>query len=557
MKSFATCVLALAGALGVVACTGSANNGNPTPSGSGGGAGNGAAATADAGGGTASGGSETACRSDASLAPARISLITDIEYTNMIRDAFGVTFVPEVTAVKTGDYPLDESAQVASADIAKQYYRAADQVAGKLKPCGAAALGAGCMESFLRLKLPRVFKRPVTDAEIAGLMTIFNASLADGAQIALNAVMEAALVSGSFLYRTEVGADASGSSGSVAMSPYELANAVSFALLGTVPDDALWAKAADGTITQPAVLGAEVDRLLALQPARDLLTQKVSYYLNVEKIPVVSKDAQAFPEFTPSLQTSLYQSAQLFLKDLVWNGTFSDLFTSNKYYANAEIAKAYGLSPVQGSGLIEVQLPPERNAGILTHPGLLATSNMHTASDDIVHRGLWVYSNLVCGVSVGTPPPNADEIFKTLMGTDRVKAQARDALPQCGACHAFFDPFGMASENFDPIGRYRTIDPQDNMPVVSQSTIKNLGPDIDGDVSSMKDIADRLKTGRRVTDCATKLLAEYTLDHNPNEQNSCAIQQIKDNFATSGKFVDLFKAIVTSPAFATRDLASQ
>jgi hypothetical protein len=552
MKSFAARVLAVAGTLGALACTGSVNDGKATPSGSGG-----SGVGGSGGSGATAGGSAATCRGDASLAPARISLITDDEYTNMARDVFGVTFVPETTAVKTGDYPLNESAEVASADIAKQYYRAADQVAGKVKPCGDAALAATCVESFLRQKLPHAYKRPVTDAEITGLVTIFNGALTDGAEHAFDLVMEAALGSGSFLYRTEIGADASGVSGSVALTAYELANALSFSLLGSVPDDALWAKAADGSITQPAVLSAEVDRLLTLQPARDILTKKVGYYLNVEKIPVVSKDALAFPEFSASLQSSLYQSAKLFLNDVVWNGSLSDLFTSNKYYANEEIAKVYGLPPVQGSGLVEIQLPPERNAGILTHPGLLATSNLHTASDDIVHRGLWVYTNLVCGVAVGTPPADADDVFKTLMGTDRVKAQARDALPQCGACHAFFDPFGMASENFDAIGRFRTIDPQDNLPVVSQSTVKNLGPDIDGDVSSMKDIADRLKVGRRVSDCATKLLAEYTLDHNPNEQNSCAIQQIKDDFATGGKFVDLFKAILTSPAFAKRDLDSK
>jgi hypothetical protein len=413
------------------------------------------------------------------------------------------------------------------------------------------------VEPFLREKLPRAWKRPVTDAEIAALMAIFDGGLADGGQRALDLVMEAALGSGAFLYRTEIGTDASGTTGSVPLTAYELANALSFSLLGTVPDDALWSKAADGTITQPAVLSAEVERLLTLQPARDVLTKRVSYYLDVEKIPVVSKDAMAFPEFTATLQNSLYQSAQLFLKDLVWNGSIGDLFTSTKYYANQEIAKVYGLPPVPGDGMIEVQLPAERNAGILTQPGLLTTTNPHVASDDVVHRGLWIYTNLACGVTIGTPPPNADAVFKTLMGTDREKAQARDALPQCGGCHAFFDPFGMASNNFDPIGRYRSIDPQDNKPVVSQSTIKGLGPDLDGDVSSLKDIADRLKTGRRVSDCATKVLAQYTLNHNPNEENSCALEQIKDSFANSGKFADLFTAILTSPAFATRDLASQ
>jgi hypothetical protein len=242
------------------------------------------------------------------------------------------------------------------------------------------------------------------------------------------------------------------------------------------------------------------------------------------------------------------------LKDLVWHGSLGDLFTSNKYYANEEISRVYSLPAVQGSGFVEVQLPAERNAGILTHPGLLATSNQHTDSDDIVHRGLWIYEKLVCGISLGEVPENADAVFASLAGTDREKSQARDAMPGCGVCHNRFDPFGFASENFDPIGRYRTIDPQDNLPVVTQSTIQWLGPELDGPISSLKDVADRLKVGRRVADCAVSNLAEYTLDHNPNAEGSCAIQQIKDEFAATGKFADLFKAILTSPAFATRDL---
>src|SRR4051812_47696344 len=118
MKSFAACMLALAGTLGVVACTGSVNSDKPTPGGTGG--------SSAGSGGTAPGGGSSAatCRSDGSLAPARISLITDGEYTNMMRDVFGISFVPETASVKTGEYPLNEGAEVSSADIVKQYYRA-------------------------------------------------------------------------------------------------------------------------------------------------------------------------------------------------------------------------------------------------------------------------------------------------------------------------------------------------------------------------------------------------------------------------------------------------
>jgi len=557
MKKQLASLFLLGAALGGVGCTAEITGNASSMGSSGPGPGSGSSGSSGSGPGSSpSGGTAPTaeCNVNASLAAARVSLLTDAEYTNTMRDVFGVDFVPEAAAVETGEYQIDEFASVASVDVLKQYYRAADQVASKVKPCGEAALDAACVESWLRQKIPRAWKRSVTDQEIAGLMAIFNGGLADGTVRAVTLLMEAALGSGSFLYRTEIGADASGTSGSVAMTPYELANAVSFALLDTVPDDQLWAKATDGTITQPAVLSAEVDRLLAGQPARDNLTKKVGYFLNIEKIAVVSKDV---PEYTATLKSALYQSAEKFLNDLVWGGQLSDLFTSNKYYANQEIARVYGLPATPGTDLVQVDLPAERNAGILSHPGLLATTNAHTGTDDIVHRGLWIYQNLACGTPVGAPPATAQNVADTLTGTQRERSEQRDALPQCGACHKFFDPFGFASESFDVIGRYRTIDPEDGKPVVSSSTIQGLGDDLDGSVSSLKDIADRLKTGRRVADCATTHLAEYALAHNPASENSCALRQIKDNFATSGKFVDLFKAILTSPAFATRDLRNQ
>jgi hypothetical protein len=544
MKDRSIAVLIVGAALGVAGCSGGGSNPS-TPNGTGG-----------TGGGPGPDPNST-CRPDGSLASARISLLSEEEYRNVVRDAFGVEFVPEKATVATGDYPLDEHASISTVDVAKKFHRAAEQVASKLKPCGEAAVDALCVESFLRQKLPRAWKRPVTDAEVGALMSVFNGASSDGPERALMLLMQAALGSSSFLYRTEIGNDASGLSGSVAMTPYELANAISFSMLRSVPDDSLWAKAVDGSITQPAVLSAEVDRLLALPAARENLSEKVSFYLYAEKIPVASKDAATFPEFTGSLQNSLYQSAKMFIEDLVWNGQVADLFTSTKYYANQEIAALYGLPPVQGSGLVEVQMPPERNAGILSQPGLLATTNFHAASDDIVHRGLWIYEALACGSPLGAPPAGALDVANTLTGTDRQKSEQRLQLAACGGCHAFFDPFGWPSMQFDAIGRYRTIDPQDNLPVVTTSEIRGLGEDLDGPVATLKDIADRLRSGRRVADCAADHLAEYTLDHNPAAENSCALQQIKNDFAASGKFVDLFKAILTSPAFATRDLSNQ
>ncbi len=497
------------------------------------------------------------CKASASLAPARIALITDEQYVNVVRDVFGVAFVGDVTAPKSasGEYAFNaaEITMVAPGS-AQAYLRAASQVATKLKPCGTAAVDAKCMEAFLRSKLPVAWRRPATDAEIAGLITIFNGGLPDGAPRAVELTTQAALASPAFLYRSEIGTDASMAMGNVALTPFEIASALSFALTNSSPDAELFAKAVDGSIATDAVLGAQVDRLMQLSAARANLAKKVSYYLNFEKIPIVTKDTTLFPDFTPSLQASLYQSSQKFVDDVLWSGHFGDLFSSTKIYANADIARVYGLPQVAGTALAPVDgAAAGFSAGLLTLPALLLSSNKHAGTDDIVHRGLWIYENLVCGVSVGAPPANADAVFATLTGTEREKALKRDAL-SCGGCHASFDPFGLVTENFDPIGRHRSIDPDSKGPIDTSATVANIGADLDGPVSGVGDLASRLARGRRASDCAAVQLAKFTLDHNPDVENSCQIQAVKDNFAKTGSFPDLFKAILTSPAFRTRDL---
>jgi hypothetical protein len=559
----AICLAASALILGA-ACTGQIGephgNGPSGPGGTTGPGGTGGpAGTGGPGGTTGTGGPGPGemCKPGASFASARISLISDEQYVNVVRDVFGVAFEGDVTAPKSasGEYGFNaQEIATVSSSTAQAYLRAASQVASKVKPCGASAVNAACMESFLRSKLPAAWRRPVTDAEITGLTTIFNGGLADGAVRAVELTMQAALASPPFLYRSEIGMNAAMATGNVPLTPHEIASAVSFALTNSSPDAELAAKAADGTIMSHDVLAAQVDRLIQLPAARGNLAKKVSYYLNFEKVPIVTKDTSRFPEFTPSLQATVYQSSQKLLDDILWTGHFADFFSSTRIYANADLARVFGLSGVSGTALAPVDgAAAGFTAGLLTHPALLLSSNKHAGTDDIVHRGLWVYENLVCGVSIGAPPANADAVFATLTGTEREKALKRDAL-SCGGCHASFDPFGLVTENFDPIGRHRTVDPDGGGPIDTSATIVRVGADLDGPVKDVNEVASRLASGRRASDCAAVHLVTFMLDHNPDLENSCQIQQVKDDFAKTGSFPQLFKAILTSPAFLTRDL---
>jgi hypothetical protein len=519
----------------------------------------------------AGGSANVPCVQGASFARARVTLLSDRQYRNVVRDVFGVTFpaAVDVTAAASasGSYSFNESAQVETTTV-QAYQRAADQVAALLlaapaamSPCAAGAVDATCFGAYLRKTLPLAWRRPVTDAELAGVMSIFNSAAGDGQARQVQLALEAALLHPAFLYRTEIGGNVASSvaTGKVQLTPHELASAVSFALLDSAPDAALLAKARDGSLAQAPVLAAEVTRLMALPAARANLMKKVSYYLDFEALPFTQKDAQAYPMFS-ALQASLYASSQKFLGDILWDGRFGDLFTSRRLYANQAMAAAYGLPAVTGPELQALTTTGDAyGGGLLTQPALLAASNRNAVGDDVIHRGLWVYYNLLCAPVLPPPPPNAGAVAATITGSTREQAEKRDAT--CGAgCHGRFDPFGLVTLSYDGIGRYRTTDPTSTPPGApldtSATVIANVLQGTNGPVriEGVNDVVQLFTKGRQVSDCAATTLATYTLDHSPDAEASCELQALKDRFAQSGSFAELFQSILTSPAFLARDL---
>lgn len=550
-------------ALALASCTSGAAMDSPRASA---GAGNSAGTTSSAGAsgvGGASGAGPSACVPGASFAHARLSLISDDQYRNIVRDAFGVTLPESVTITAlpstSGNYPYNESAQIATTTV-QAYQRAADEVAKRLTtiPNCASGPSQACMREYLTQKLPLAWRRPPTDAEIGGILQIFESAAQDGVTRQIQLTIDAALLHPAFLYRSEIGSAAA--TGKVALTPFELAAALSFATSNSGPDAELFARAQDGTLTQPAVQSAQVARLMTLEPVRANLLKKVSYYLSFEALHFVSKDAASYPEFA-GLRGTLYDSSQALLNDVVWRGHFSDLFTTRTIYANSAMATAFGLSPVSGTGLQPTSAPgAAHSAGILTHPALLAATNRNALGDDVVHRGLWVHDNLLCAPALPPPPASASAVAAMIMGSSREQAMIRDK--GCGrACHGQFDAFGLVTLDYDNIGRHRTSDPTTTPPggPIDTSATLQAGILVDqGDqdiqLKDVNELARALLATRQVSDCTAENLATYTLDHSPSVENPCELRAVKDHFQQSGSFSELFSAILTSPAFLTRDL---
>ena len=505
------------------------------------------------------------------LAPARVwRRLTDAQYVNAVAQVFGVRVPSEVTAADTmpADFSnfseapeLTVQATTATAYQKAAHAAATTAVAANLPvflPCGKSPTDA-CVTGFIRNRVSRAFGRLVTDTEVQDLLGLYNAGLAESVAAGARMIIEATLQSPSFLYRTELGPAATGGpTATVKLTPFELAAATSFALLDSVPDDELWARAVDGSLSTPAVLSKQVDRLLGTPAAQANLGKQTGYWLGVEKLQsIVPKSTTLFPLRTASLQQDLYSSARLFVQDVVGNGTMNDLLSSRRMYLNANLAKVYGVSGVTGTDLTPVEVQsPGRDLGIFTQPAVLAAWS-HPDRGDAVHRGLFIYNAFVCGPSIPPPPPNATAVAATFPSdaSQRELVTLRATSSQgCSACHALFDPLGLSTENYDPIGRYVTTDDK-GQPIDASTTVAHLGADLDGPVAGMSDVVAKLKAGRRASDCASRNMAAIVLGRSVATDTSCAFATVKDRFAKTGSFADYFRAMLTSSGFATRDVA--
>jgi hypothetical protein len=549
--------------LGVAACSGQVSdpNGTNPPSGV-----TNPSGTTGAGGTTVPVQMPTGpCSTSASLGPSRIWSLTDAEYVSSVASLFGVRLPNEVTVPDTQPADYTNLSEVTTVDsrATEAYQTAAEKAAfaavtanlDVFMPCGTSD---ACVTTFIKSRIARAFRRPVTDTEVQDLVALYHTGLADSPATGVRLVIEAALQSPSFIYRTELG-PAAGATGKVSLTPYEVATALSFAVLDSIPDDQLWQKAEDGSLVKPAVLKGEVDRLLALPEVQANLSQKAGFWLGVERLHSTEKDNTIFPEYTADLKQDLYDSARMFVQDIFSKGTVTDLLSSSRLYVNANLAKVYGLpSAGLGAALVaSTSTLPERSLGILTQPAVLAAYSRPNRGDPI-HRGLFVYNSLICGATIPSPPGNALAVAATFPSSDTERQlaglRASDSHG-CGACHGLFDPLGLSTEKYDPIGRYQTMDASG--PIDSSSTLSaQLGPDLAGPVTGLPDLVAKLEgAGRRVPDCAATNLGQFVLGRSMIGDNSCAFQNVKDQFAMSGgSFLDYYRAILTSPGFLTRDV---
>jgi mono/diheme cytochrome c family protein len=308
------------------------------------------------------------------------------------------------------------------------------------------------------------YRRPPTEAELDVLVGVFDLGRDNHLAYpsALGLMLKAVLVSPQFLFITPATESAPGRT-IVPLDDYQLASRLSYLLWATRPDAELADLADRGTLHEPAILQAQVQRLLLDPRSRALFDGFGAQWLGVGELAGKTFDPVKFPQMTGELRSAMYDEARLFFDSIVRENRSVVGFVDSDYtFLNETLAKIYGLEKtVTGPAMRRVQLTDANRGGILGMPGILATTSFpHRTS--AVKRGVWVLEQ-VLGEHVPPAPPNVPALEKqdnaqvaNLTLRQRTELHRTDSV--CTNCHKILDPIGFGLENFDAIGRWRDQD---------------------------------------------------------------------------------------------------
>ena len=227
------------------------------------------------------------------------------------------------------------------------------------------------------------------------------------------------------------------------------------------PDADLMQQAAQGHFTSTSDLYGAIRQILADPRAAAGVGAFYSWWLELPKLATLMKEAMLYPAFTPALQADMANETETFAVKVTLDlsGTYGMLMTAPMSFLNARLAAVYGVPSIQGDALTQVNLDPKQRAGILTQPALLALWSTATTGTHPSMRGTIMLEKVFCDL-VPPPPPSIPSSPAPSAGmTQRKVTEAISTQsPACGGCHLIMDPPGLAYENFDSIGQWRTTD---------------------------------------------------------------------------------------------------
>jgi hypothetical protein len=428
-----------------------------------------------------------------------------------------------------------------------------------------------CAKTIVASLARRAYRGNVSAKDIEALMAFYKDGRSGGTfDTGVEYVIRRLLVDPSFLFRIEteptpgtpqrsattktVGLPAAAQNGPARyrISDLDMASRLSFFIWSSIPDDELLTVASQGRLKDPAVLDRQVRRMIADPRSRALTKNFAGQWLLVRNMATVRPGDPFSLAFDETLRESMKRETELFFDSVIReNRPVTDLLTADYTFLNERLAQHYGITGVQGNHFRRVTLPADSPRRGILGQGSVLTVTSHAIRTSPVLRGKWILNNIL-----GTPPPDPPPDIPALpeqrtqakVQTMRERMSAHRSNPGCATCHNMIDPAGFALENFDAVGRWRTVDESFN-PIDASGALPD-GTKFNG-ASELR--AALVRRPERFANTLTEKLLTYAIGRGLEYYDMTAVRRIVAESAKDGyRFQSVVAAVAKSAPFVMR-----
>ena len=493
--------------------------------------------------------------------------LTENQYRQIIHDVFGSAinvggrFEPDIreeyleaigaSRVSITASGLEEYDKIAR-HIAEQVV--SEEFRSELIPCepiSAKRADDKCAHLFIGMAGRLLYRRALTDNELNTRVSLaaLGAKRTHDFYQGLGLALVAILNSPEFLFRVETTEGVVGEAEGYHLDNYSMASRLSFFLWNAGPDPALLDAAERGELTTSHGLSRQVDRMMDSPRLESGVRAFFIDMFGFKEFSTVDKDGVIFPKYSSAVERDAQEQTLRTIVDVLIarRADYRDIFTTRKTFLSRALASIYGVSFTgEQGGWSAFEFPEgDPREGLLTHVSFVALHS-HPGRTSPTLRGKALRELMLCQ-KVPAPPGDVD--FSIVQNTNsvqhktaRARLNAHATEPMCAGCHKITDPLGLALENFDSSGEFRT-------------TENGVGIDTSGEFGSVAfdgpiGLGRAIRESGAAPNCVVNRLYSYGVGRIPAESEKSFLTYLQREFADGGyRFPDLLRLIATSEAF--------
>ncbi len=411
-----------------------------------------------------------------------------------------------------------------------------------------------CAKKILSTLGQRAYRRSLTAAELNGLMAFYKQGQEKGGfDEGIGLALERILAGPKFIFISEQIPERLDAGEVYPLSDTDLATRLALFLWSSIPDDELLNVAARDRLHKPEVLRQQVERMLNDPRSTALIQNFASQWLNLNRLGTAAPNGEQFPYFDDNLRVAFRKETELFFDYVMRNNRpLLELLDADYTFINERLARHYAIPGVYGSHFRRVSLPDRTRGGLLGQGSILTVTSYANRTAPTI-RGKWVLQNIL-SAPPPPPPPNVpglrDKNDEGKVLTMREQMEQHRANPVCASCHKVMDPLGFALENYDAIGRWRTVDARSGSPIDSTGTLPD-GTPFEGPDQLRKVLVQQRNYDFVMT--AIEKLLTYALGRGLAHTDAPAMREImRRTEADKHSLSSLIMNVVESQPFQTR-----